>query len=61
MGLDMRTIDEAEGLQTPACVMKPLVVGCNLAAMHLLIPAGFGVPPHAHPGDGRSVLPERRA
>ncbi len=52
MGLEIRTIDEAEGLQTPAGVMKPLVVGCNLAVMHLVIPAGLEVPPHAHPGEG---------
>ena len=60
MGLEIRTTDEAEGLETPVGVMKPLVVGCNLAAMHLLIPAGLEVP-YTHPGDGRSVLPERRA
>ena len=32
--------------------MKPLVFGENLAVMHLLIPAGLEVPPHAHPGEG---------
>ncbi|MHC1575574.1 MAG: cupin domain-containing protein [Candidatus Methanogasteraceae archaeon] len=52
MELEIRTLDETEGLQTPEGVMKPLVFGENLAAMHLLIPAGLEVPPHAHPGEG---------
>ena len=52
MGIEIRTIDEAEGLQTSEGVMKPLVFGENLAAMHLMIPAGLEVPHHAHPGEG---------
>jgi len=52
MELEIRTIDEAEGLQTPEGVMKPLVFGENLAVMHLMIPAGLEVPPHAHPMEG---------
>ncbi len=52
MDIEIRTIDEAEGLQTPEGVMKSLVVGCNLAVMHLVIPAGLEVPPPAHPGEG---------
>ena len=52
MELEIRTIDEAEGLQTPEGVMKPLLFGENLAVMHLMIPAGLEVPPHAHPGEG---------
>ena len=52
MGIEIRTIDEAEGLQTPEGVMKPLLFGENLAAMHLMVPAGLEVPPHAHPGEG---------
>jgi quercetin dioxygenase-like cupin family protein len=50
--IEIRTIDGAEGLQTSEGVMKPLVFGENLAVMHLLIPAGLEVPPHAHPGEG---------
>ena len=52
MGIEIRTIDEAEGLQTPEGVMKPLLFGETLAVMHLMIPAGLEVPPHAHPGVG---------
>jgi quercetin dioxygenase-like cupin family protein len=52
MRIEIRTIDEAEGLQTSEGVMKPLVFGENLAVMHLMIPAGLEVPPHAHPGEG---------
>ena len=52
MGIEIRTIDEAEGLQTPEGVMKPLLFGENLTVMHLLIPAGLEVPTHAHPGEG---------
>ena len=52
MGIEIRTIDEAEGLQTSEGMMKPLVFGENLAIMHLMIPAGLEVPPHAHPGEG---------
>ena len=52
MGLEITTLDEVESLQTPEGVMKPLLFGENLAAMHLLIPAGLEVPPHAHPGEG---------
>jgi quercetin dioxygenase-like cupin family protein len=52
MGIEIRTIDEAEGLETSEGVMKPLLFGENLAVMHLLIPAGLEVPPHAHPGEG---------
>ncbi len=52
MGIEIRTIDEAEGLETSEGVMKPLLFGENLAVMHLLIPAGLEVSPHAHPGEG---------
>ncbi len=52
MDIEITTIDEAEGLETSEGVMKPLVFGENLAVMHLLIPAGLEVPPHAHPGEG---------
>ena len=52
MGIEIRTINETEGLETSEGVMKPLVFGENLAVMHLLIPAGLEVPPHAHPGEG---------
>ena len=52
MGIEIRTINETEGLETSEGVMKPLVFGENLAVMHLLIPAGLNVPPHAHPGEG---------
>ena len=52
MGIEIRTIDEAEGLETSEGVMKPLIFGERLAVIHLLIPAGLEVPPHAHPGEG---------
>lgn len=52
MGIKIKNISEIEGLETSEGVMKPLVFGENLAVMHLLIPAGLNVPPHAHPGEG---------
>ena len=52
MGIKIRTLDESEGLQTSEGVMKPLVFGENLAVMHLMIPEGLEVLPHAHPGEG---------
>ena len=52
MGIEIRTIQETEGLETSEGAMKPLVFGKNLAVMHLLIPAGLEVPLHAHPGEG---------
>ena len=52
MGIEIKNISEADGLETSEGVMKPLVFGENLAVIHLLIPAGLEVPPHAHPGEG---------
>ncbi len=52
MGIEIKNISEVEGLETSEGVMKPLVFGENLAVMHLLIPAGLEVSPHAHPREG---------
>ena len=52
MGIEIRTIQETEGLETSEGVMKPLVFGENLAVIHLLIPTGLEVTPHAHPREG---------
>lgn len=60
MGIEIRTIQETEGLETSEGAMKPLVFGKNLAVMHLLIPAGLEVPPPCTPRRRRSILSERR-
>lgn len=52
MGIEIRNVQETEGLETSEGVMKPLLFGENLAVMHLLIPTGLEVPPHAHPREG---------
>jgi quercetin dioxygenase-like cupin family protein len=52
MGIEIRNIGEVEGLETSEGTMKPLIFGENLAVIHLEIPAGLEVSPHAHPGEG---------
>ena len=52
MGIEIRNIGEVEGLETSEGIMKPLIFGENLAVIHLEIPAGLEVSPHAHPREG---------
>ena len=52
MGIEIRNVGEVEGLETSEGIMKPLIFGENLAVIHLEIPAGLEVSPHAHPGEG---------
>lgn len=52
MKIEIQKIDDAEGLETPEGVMKPLIYGERLACMHLEIPAGLEVSPHAHSTEG---------
>ncbi len=52
MGIEIKSISEVEGLETSEGVMKPLIFGERLAVIHLLIPAGLEVSPHAHSTEG---------
>ncbi|MCM1986878.1 cupin domain-containing protein [Methanococcoides seepicolus] len=52
MKIRIQKIDDTEGLETPEGVMKPLLFGERLLCMHLEIPAGLEVSPHAHPTEG---------
>ena len=52
MEIEMKNIQEAEGLETPEGLMKPLIFGERLGLIHLNIPAGLEVSPHAHTTEG---------
>jgi quercetin dioxygenase-like cupin family protein len=47
-GIKIETISEVEGLETSEGIMKPLIFGDKVGIIHLEIPAGLEVPPHAH-------------
>jgi len=51
-GIKIKSIDEVEGLETSEGMMKPLIFGEKVAVIHLEIPAGLEVPPHAHSSEG---------
>ncbi len=51
-GIKIKSIDEVEGLETSEGIMKPLIFGERVAVIHLEIPAGLEVPPHAHSSEG---------
>ena len=46
--IKIKTISEVEGLETSEGVMKPLIFGDKVGIIHLEIPAGLEVSPHAH-------------
>jgi len=50
--IELKNIDEVEGLETSEGVMKPLVFGEKVAVIHLEIPAGLELSPHAHSTEG---------
>ena len=50
--METKRLEEAEALETPEGVMRPLVFGEKLFVSHLEVPAGLEVPGHAHPGEG---------
>ena len=50
--IKIKSIDEVEGLETSEGMMKPLIFGEKVAVIHLEIPAGLEVPPHAHSSEG---------
>ena len=50
--IKIKSIDEVEGLETSEGIMKPLIFGERVAVIHLEIPAGLEVPPHAHSSEG---------
>lgn len=52
MGIEIKSISEVEGLETSEGVMKPLIFGEKVAVIHLEIPAGLEVSPHAHSMEG---------
>ena len=51
-GIKIKSIDEVEGLETSEGVMKPLIFGEKVAVIHLEIPAGLELSPHAHTMEG---------
>jgi len=50
--MKIKSIDEVEGLETSEGIMKPLIFGEKVAVIHLAIPVGLEVPPHAHSMEG---------
>ena len=50
--IKIKTISEIEGLETSEGVMKPLIFGEKVAVIHLEIPAGLELSPHAHSMEG---------
>lgn len=50
--IEIKNIGEVEGLETSEGVMKPLIFGKKVAVIHLEIPAGLEVSPHAHSMEG---------
>ena len=50
--IELKNIGEVEGLETPEGVMKPLIFGEKVAVIHLEIPAGLELSPHAHSTEG---------
>lgn len=50
--IEIKSISEVEGLETSEGVMKPLIFGQKVAVIHLEIPAGLEVSPHAHSMEG---------
>lgn len=52
MEIRIQKIDDAEGLETPEGIMKPLLFGERLFCMHLEVPAGLEISPHSHPTEG---------
>jgi len=52
MGIKIKSINEVEGLETSEGVMKPLIFGEKVAVIHLEIPAGLELSPHAHSMEG---------
>jgi len=50
--IKIKSIDEVEGLETSEGVMKPLTFGEKVAVIHLEIPVGLELSPHAHSMEG---------
>ena len=50
--IEIKNIGEVEGLETSEGVMKPLIFGEKVAVIHLEIPAGLELSPHAHSTEG---------
>jgi quercetin dioxygenase-like cupin family protein len=50
--IELKNIGEVEGLETSEGVMKPLIFGEKVAVIHLEIPAGLELSPHAHSTEG---------
>ncbi len=52
MEIEIKNVPEAECLETPEGLMKPLIFGERLGVIHLEVPAGLEVLPHAHTTEG---------
>lgn len=50
--IKIKNIGEVEGLETSEGVMKPLIFGEKVAVIHLEIPVGLELSPHAHSMEG---------
>jgi len=52
MEIEMKIIQEAEGLETPEGLMKPLIFREKMEVIHLDITAELEVSPHAYTTEG---------
>jgi len=43
---------EVPPIETPEGIMRPLLFGTNASLIHLEVPSGTEVAPHAHPNEG---------
>ncbi|GAJ04729.1 unnamed protein product, partial [marine sediment metagenome] len=50
---EVKSINDAEKLETSEGIMTPLIFGENLCLFHLEIPPNFDIPPHGHSGEDR--------
>ena len=51
-GIKIFNIRDTEGIETGEGIMKPFLVTDNVSLIHLEIPAGMNIAPHAHPRQG---------
>jgi len=51
-GIKIFNIRDTEGIETGEGIMKPFLVTDNVSLIHLEIPAGMTITPHAHPRQG---------
>ena len=50
--MEVARASEVAPIHTPEGIMRPLLFAENLSLIHLEVPAGLNVPPHAHEREG---------